>query len=112
MLYGVRGLGRYRAEEIKGTLAKVAARGEGLAGRAAGAELHLPKIFRKNCPMSFLNRSLKALRYLINRSPIQVLEWESYYLALYIFYRRENLCKLDRMGIVWKMKVPSYMVLI
>ena len=37
---------------------------------------------------------------------------ESYYLALYIFYRRENLCKLDRMGIVWKMKVPSYMVLI
>ena len=49
--------------------------------------------------MSFLNRSLKALRYLTTSgSPIQVLELESYYLALYIFYRRENLCVLDRMG--------------
>ena len=84
-----------------------------MAGRAAGGEVNYHKILRKNCPMSFLNRSLKALRYLTRSgSPIQVLELESYYLALYIFYRRENLCKLDRMGIVWKMKVPSYMVLI
>ena len=45
-------------------MVKTAGRGEGLAGRAAGAELNLSKIFRKNCPMSFLNRSLKALRYL------------------------------------------------
>ena len=84
-----------------------------MATESVGGELHSSKIFRKNCPMSFLNRSLKALRYLTrNGSPIQVLELESYYLALYIFYRRENLCKLDRMGIVWKIKVPSYMVLI
>ena len=38
IVYGVRG--KCRAEEIKGTLAKVEGKGEGLAGRAAGAELN------------------------------------------------------------------------
>ena len=32
--------GKCRAEEIKGTLLKVEGKGEGLAGRAAGAELN------------------------------------------------------------------------
>ena len=35
-----------------------------MAGRAAEGEVKYHKILRKNCPMSFLNRSLKALRYL------------------------------------------------
>ena len=59
----------------------------GLAGRAAGAELKYHKIFRKNCPMSFLNRSLKALRYL-TRSGLSVQVIESMTQIFTTFYSK------------------------
>ena len=43
----------------------------GLENRLKVEILSVSKILRKNCPMSFLNRSLKALRYL-TRSGLSV----------------------------------------
>ena len=59
----------------------------GLVGRAAGGELQLSKILRKNCPMSFLNRSLKALRYL-TRSGLSVQVIESMTQIFTTFYSK------------------------
>ena len=100
-------------EKKKGTLGKIADRG-GVFGCAVCRANNTPtkNFLKKIVYKANTAVSKKTARYLINRSPIQVLEWDSYSLALYIFYRRRNLCKLDRMGIVMKMKVPFYMVLI